>query len=464
MLRRLNPFRALPNPREVWAWGMYDLANQSFTLLITTFFFAIYFRDVVVGDPRRGDLLWAASFAIASLIVVLVSPLLGALADFTGLKKRFLLALMVACVVMTGCLSLAGPGDVALAMAVYIGAAIAFMAGENFLGAFLPEIATRETMGRVSAIGWTMGYIGALVCLPMAMLVPGAQGGPAGFRGVFLFAAAWFLLNTLPTLLFLRERKAAERLAPGRSLWTIGFVRIGETLRDLRRFRQLAVFLAVFFTYACGVQAIILFSGIIANDYLNPPQQNAAQASATPVMVFIWALSLVAGATSFLTVFLQDRIGHRPTIVISLLVWAATLGGAIALPAPAPNTPAPFLLWIVGVGVGVGLGTIGTASRALVGAMTPTHKAAEFFGFWGMTYKAAGVLGPALFGGLSGGIGRRAALGAIGALFVLGLLGVALINVRKGSLAAEEAEREARPDPRDIAAAQQTASPPPSGA
>ncbi len=446
MLRRLNPFRGLPNARAVWAWGMYDLANQSFTLLVTTVFFGIYFKTIVVEDPTRGEALWGRSFSIASLIVIALSPLAGALADHTASKKPWLMGLGGGCILLTGALSIVGPGDVALAMTLYIAANVCFMLGENFLGAFLPEIATRSTMGRVSATGWTMGYLGALICLPLALLLPGvAKGEPGGFRAVFLFAAAWFFINALPTALFLPERGRVGERVSGAGLLTAGFARLAQTAREIRRFGALARFLAVFVVYSCGVQVIIVYSAVIARDYL--PDQRS-------LVLFIWALAAVSGAGSIVTALVQDRVGHRRVISAALTVWIITALGAAALPAGGGGPTWGF--WLVGIGVGLGLGVIGSASRALVGAMTPAHKAAEFFAFWGIAYKLAGAIGPAAFGEVTLRAGRSEALLMVAAFFALGLGGLWLVDVERGRRAADEAEQEAgagAADIRDVAAA-----------
>ncbi len=456
MRRILHPFKGLSNAREVWAWGMYDLANQSFTLLITTVFFGIYFKTIVVADPSRGEALWGRSFAIASIIVVVLSPMAGALADHTARKKAWLMGLGAGCVGLTASLALVGPGDIALGMTLYIAANVCFMLGENFLGAFLPGIATRETMGRVSATGWTMGYIGAVVCLPLALALPGvAKGTTAGFHAVFIFAAAWFLLNAIPTALYLREHAPAAPPAEGPVLLA-GFRRLAQTLRDMRRFSALARFLAVFVVYSCGVQVIIVFSAVIAKDYLPDQRQ---------LVLFIWALAAVSGVGSFVTAAVQDRLGHRRVISAALLVWLATALGAAALPTialifwllsalgalPPSSGGAPMLaFWIVGIGVGLGLGTIGSASRALVGTMTPAHKAAEFFAFWGIAYKLAGAIGPWVFGEVSASAGRRTALLVVAGFFLLGLIGLWFVDVGKGRRAAEDAEREAGPGAADL--------------
>lgn len=163
MLTRLNPFARLPNGRVVWAWGMYDLANQSFTLIINTLLFSIFFKEVVVGvgtpqSAARGDSLWSITFASSMLVVVVLSPFAGALADARAWRRRFLLGTGLVCVALTCSFAGLGPGMIVLAIALYIPANVAYQLGENFLASFLPSVSTSRNIGRVSGIGWAMGY------------------------------------------------------------------------------------------------------------------------------------------------------------------------------------------------------------------------------------------------------------------------------------------------------------------
>lgn len=440
---KLNPFRGIPNKLEVWAWGMYDLANQSFTLLIVTLFFAIYFQKTIVPDPSRGEFLWGLSVSISSAIVVVLAPILGAISDFSGKKKLFLVWLGVGCSLATMLLGLTGPGTVAFAMIVFIVGNVLFMSGENFLAAFLPEISTRETIGKISSIGWTMGYAGALLCLPLALLFPSVRATPADFRPVFVFAGLWFLINALPTFFLVRERKRPEPLPPGQTLLTIGFRRTYDTLRHVGRFRDLALFLSFFIVYCFGMTVIISFAGIIASRYLPRAEH---------LVFFAWMLAGVSGVASFTTGFYQDRLGHKITVMLSLVIWIATSLGAAALP---PANANMLHFWLVGIGVGFGLGMTGTASRALVGALTPAHRTAEFFGFWGQGYKIAGALGPFAYATISSSYGPPAAMTCVAGTFIVGLIGVMFVNIDRGRAAAEHAEREfaGRACPADLAAA-----------
>lgn len=431
---RLNPFRSVPNRGQVLAWGMYDLANQSFTLLITTLYFAVYFDRFIAPDPKSGETWRNLSFGAASLVVVLMSPLLGAVADFTGRKKSALRWSCIGCSLGMMGLAVGGPGQMWLILLIYCAANICFMAGESFLAAFLPEISTRENVGTVSAIGWTMGYVGALVCLPISLFMPGMRASPPGadaFRWVFVFAGLWFLLGAAPTLLVLRERKVAERLPPGRTLAGVGFSRLGETVRQIRQYRELGVFLTFFLIYCCGMQVVIVNAAVIAGRYM----------SVQELIIFTWALAAISGVGSIAGGVTQGLIGLKPTVMVSLGIWVATALGAAALP---PSGAVSWHLWLVGAGVGLGLGMTGTASRALVGVFTPAHRTAEFFSFWGLGYRVAGAVGPAIYAWVVSVSthGQRDGMLAVAASFVLGLVGMMMVNVGRGRAAAERAERE----------------------
>ena len=447
-MRTLNPFKGLDRPLHVWAWGMYDLANQSFTLLVVTLFLPIYLKNVVVPqagiDPDRALVMLSWAVAFSSGVVVLLGPVLGALTDFAGRKKLALTLTGIGCAVLTMALSFMPASAVAWTLIFFALANVLFMLGENFLASFLPEISSRETLGRVSAIGWTMGYVGAIVCLPMALLLPGVRAGAAhGYQWIFFFAGAWFLICALPTFLILRESKAAEALPPGRTLWTIGPARLLETAREAGAFRQLAIFLAFFCVYCCGMQVIINFSGLLASQYIKEPMY---------LIGFVLALAMISAAGSAVSGLVQDRIGQRLTVQISLAVWIATSIAAALLPSAGASWAH---LGLVGAGIGLGLGLTGPASRALVGVLTPAHKTAEFFSLWGLGYKVAGVIGPLVYGVVYARAGQQWAMGSVGLFFIVGLAGTFLIDMRAGREAAERSERQFadRIDQRDFAAA-----------
>lgn len=433
-----NPFRNVENPKAVWAWGMYDLANQSFQLLINTLLFSLYFSKVVVGSDDRGRAIWGGMFFASNALVVLASVALGAIADARGWRKRLLIGSGLSCCVFMCCFPLLGPGDIALAVLLYVPAAFCCGIGENFLAAFLPSLASREQMGRVSAIGWTMSYLGALGLLGVcAAAVFGAGWStPDQWRGLFLVAGLWFGLGILPAQLYLREHQATMRSGNVRGVvatTSLAFKQFARSLRETRRFAQLAKFLVIFFIYSMGTQTVVFFAGLIGD---------SLGLGVGELILMALVMALTAGISAVCTGLWQDRVGHRATIMAILAVWVlatAGLGWLQLSGVGASGGGGKRWFWIVCGGIGLGLGGIGTASRALVGAFTPEHRSAEFFGLWGMVYKLASI-GGVLFGV----VGSKSSYGIflITGFFAAGLLLMLVIDPKRGMQAASEAERE----------------------
>ncbi len=447
-MRIPNPLRGLNNPREVLAWGMYDLANQSFTLLINTLLFAVYFKEVVVGSETeaasaRGDRLWSGVVAASMLTVVLLAPFLGALADGRGLKKRMLLGTGVACVAFTCSFALIGGGDVWLALVLYFCGNVAYQVGENFLASFLPEVAHSRNMGRVSAIGWSMGYVGALGLLAAMVLAIKVFGldRTEDWAPLFIFAGIWFLMGMIAPAIVLRERPPAAEAEMAENAVAEALRRLRSTLRSAARYRQLIRFLIAFLLYGMGVQTVVFFAAIIGKDIvwvnISPEAQNIR-------LIFLaLLLTITAGAAAITTSFFQDKIGAKPTIFIYLAVW---IFGTMALAwfhfETQRQRAIEWHFWMIGAFVGFGLGGIGAASRAMVGRFTPRHKTAEFFGLWGTAYKLAAVAGVFLFGQVKA-LSDTASLFVLIGYFVAGAIALFFVAEMRGVRAAQRAEREA---------------------
>jgi MFS transporter, UMF1 family len=321
----------------------------------------------------------------------------------------------------------------ALAIALFIPANICYQLGENFLASFLPEISQRRTIGRISATGWTMGYVGALCLLvfTVAQMKLFHLESVSDWSPLFVFAGVWFLLGMIPPMLFLRDRARGKSTSSLRVVMRDAFVRMGQTVRQASHFAQLGRFFIAFFIYAMGVQTMIAFASIIANDF---------GFDQVKLVLFVLQLTVTAGIGSVITLLIQDRIGIKRCLLLFLGVWVVTCAGMAALTVPA--NPSEWMFWIVGNGVGLGLGGIGTSSRAMVGRCTPRQKTAEFFGLWGMVYKGAGVAGPLAFG-LVKSVDDTIALAMLGVFFVVGLVILLTVSESRGYRAARQSERAA---------------------
>ncbi|MCZ6612898.1 MAG: MFS transporter [Planctomycetota bacterium] len=418
--------------KEVFGWAMFDFANQAFTLVILTTMFHLYFvNHIVVGDESRGRQLWATSGIIALLMVIVVSPLIGALADFSGAKKRLLFVTYVVSVTLTASLGLVAPGQVAAAMVLFVVGYGFYAVGENFMAAFLPELARHDDMGKVSAFGFTLGYTGGLSCLAGAAVITSIWDGPTGYRLVCLWAGIFFLFAALPTFILLRERKQREIMPPGQTMVTIGFHRLAGTFRSIRQYRQLFRFLGIMTFYLAGMQIVIWFAGSIAKNIFGFGEAQLA--------IYILILTVTAIIGAFVTGRFQDRIGTRRTIILALILWLAVMSAMLFV-----NAQMRFMFWVLGSGVGFGMGMLGTSTRAMVGLFSPPHKAAEFFGFYGLGTKVAAILGLTLsilaekvFGG-----DYNLVVASSGIFFLVGLVLMFSVNERAGRIAATRAARE----------------------
>lgn len=378
--------------REVFGWAMFDFANQAFTLVILTAMFQVYFVQHIVppetamneagemvSGTSTGRRLWATCGIITQIIIIAISPMLGALADFSGAKKKLLFVTYLGCVLFTAALGLIPPGAVALGMTLFIAAYLFYAAGENFMASFLPEIAPHRVMGKVSAFGWTMGYIGGLFCLGGAVVITAlAENGPTGYRLVCVWAGIFFLIGALPTFLLLHEKKQPEAMPAGQTIATVGFHRLVITFHELRQYRLLFRYLAIMCLYFAGMQIVYWFGGTLAKELFGFGDQKMG--------LFILQLTITAVFGALLTARYQDRLGARNFILLCLAFWSIT----ILIAATATQE---WVFWTVGNAVGLGIGALGTASRAMVGLFSPPHKAAEFFGFYGLAHKLSAIIG-----------------------------------------------------------------------
>ncbi|MFK7758481.1 MAG: MFS transporter [Phycisphaerales bacterium] len=437
MPRFPNPLRGLDKPKEVFAWGLYDLANQSFTLLIITLLFPIYFKSVAVGDQQRGDSLWSIGVSAALFLVVLLSPFVGSFADAKCKRKQILMVTGTICSLLTICMTFISPGQWWLGLALFIPANICYQLGENLLASFLPALCTKRTIGRVSAFGWAMGYAGSLlllICVLIGIELFGLKAIPE-WKWFFILAGSWFIIWMIPAGLILHEPERPES-AKDRSGFSLAIERMTTSIKEASHFKQLLRFLLAFFIYGLGVQTMIAFAAIIASDF---------GIKETGLFIFTLQIAVTAGITAVLVSKFQDRIGTKPTILFFLIVWTvSTLALLIIEVTGLASGSNKWVFYLIGNGIGIGLGGIGPSSRAMVGLFAPTERVGEFFGLWGMTYKLAGAIGVLSFGQVKAWIGDAQALGMLTAFFLIGGILLLRVSTSKGIRAAKQADRAAK--------------------
>ncbi|HET8760100.1 MAG TPA: MFS transporter [Nitrospiria bacterium] len=403
--------------RERWAWCGYDFANSAFTTIIVTVAYSVYFTRVVA--PEDGEAWWGRGYAASMLLAGLLSPILGAVADATASKRRWLIVMTVVCVAPTALLGWVGPGDLAWGLGLFIVANVGYNAALHLYDAFLKELTPADTLGRLSGWGWGFGYLGGLVSLALAypFLAGGMEGEAAAhYRLAFPVTAAFFALAALPTFVWLTERAAPVPNAG--SPWLAGIRRVVETLRHLGRHRQLVRYFVAYFVFNDAVNTVFVFAAIFATQVL------AFTAQDLVIFFLIMQLSSAAGAGAF--GWVTDRLGGVRAIsstlvaMIGITVWAARV-----------QTTSEF--YVIGLFTGALLGANQAASRTLLAHFAPPGRGAEFFGLFSLTSKFAATLGPLLYGEIARATGsHRTAVLSIGALFLAGLLLLQRVNEAAG--------------------------------
>lgn len=403
-------------------WTLFDFANTSFSIVVVTFLFAVYFKKTIAAGQPIGDFYWSIGTSVSMVITALMVPVLGAIADYGAGKKRFLLFFTLLCISATSALYFLGPGDVLPAILIFVLGNIGFEAGLVFYDSFLPEITVPKNYGRVSGYGFAMGYLGALASLGFAY--PLIQAGR--IKECFPLAALFFLVFSVPLFLFIGDTRRA--VSKDRSFALIGFSRVLSTIKHLRNYKNLARFLGSYFCYIEGVNTVIFFSGNYAMTTLHFTYQE------TIVLFLVFQTTAILG--SILFGVLADSIGQKKSIVISLYVWLFTMlfaylssepGSSLyrAFNAVIPSGQDSFMrgsFYLVGLLSGSVMGATQSVSRSLMTKLTPMDRKTEFFGFYSFFGKSSAVVGPLVFGLVSYFSGsQRLAIVSICIFFVAGL-------------------------------------------
>ncbi len=422
----MTPVAAGARGRAVWSWALYDFANSPFTTLIVTFVYATFFTQVIASDPIIGTTLWGRGITITAVVVALSSPVLGALADRGGYRKLFTLISTAVAVVGTCALYTVLPGQVTKALIVVVIANIAFEIGTVFYNAFLPDVAPEGKIGTVSGIGWGLGYLGGLLALGLALIgfvqpeVPWfgfSKDGGENIRATNLLVGVWFAVFSLPLFLWVPEDKS--RVSRSGRVIAATFAQLKRTFLEIRKHRQTARFLVARLIYNDGLVTIFAFGGIYAAGTFGFELEE--------VLLLGIVINLAAGLGAIAMGFLDDKIGGKRTIVISLI--GLMLASTIAL-----VTHSPALFWLAAILIGIFAGPNQAASRSLMGRFVPQELENEFFGFFAFSGKLTAFVGPLLLAELTDLTGsQRAGISVVLVLFLAGLLLLTWVDEAEGA-------------------------------
>ncbi|MDP1900362.1 MAG: MFS transporter [Rubrivivax sp.] len=419
--------------REVFGWAMYDFANSGYTTVVLTAVFGAYFVGVVAGGADWATLAWTAAISVASLIVMLTMPAIGAYADLKAAKKRLLAISTLGCVLATAALALAGRGDVGVAVAAVVLSYTFYSYGEALIAAFLPELARDDSMGRVSGWGWSFGYLGGMLALGLGLAYVSAaqsRGEPATafVPVVMLITAAIYGGASVATFALLRERATPlpqAGVAAGVAGATASLRRLAQTWRQAARYRDLRWLLVCCACYQAGISVVITLAAVYAAQVLGFKQTD------TMLLVFLVNITAVVGAFAF--GYWQDRAGHKRTLAFTLVGW-------IVMTVLAALATGPAMFWAAAALAGLCMGSSQSAGRAMVGLLTPADRKAEFFGLWSFATHLSVVVGPLTYGLitlLTGG-NHRAAIVSTALFFVAGLWLLMPVDMARGQRAARE--------------------------
>jgi len=419
---------------EILAWAMYDFANSAYTTIVSTTIFNPFFVQVAAGEgsglkPGQGTFLLTLSICVSSLAVVVSAPVVGTIADAQASKKKILLFATIICVGCTALLSEVGRGAYLLGMILLTLSNFAYGTAEDLVAAFLPELAARQDMGKVSAFGWTIGYLGGLLALAICFAYvvfarKMGQNSEAFVPVTMLITAAFYGLGALPTFLVLKERGRPDPSTRGRQMLKVGFERLHKTLVQAARYQDLFRFLISLLVYSCGSATVISLASVYAEQVMGFTTNDS--------LMMIFAVNVTAAIGAFSIGFVQDKIGSIRTLGFSLCLWIIATCGAFFC----TNR---IVFWGLANLIGLAMGASGSSGRALVGLFSPPGRSGEFFGLWGLAGKTAAAVGPLTFGlvTLFTHNNHRLALLSSTSFFVIGLLLLFMVNEKRGTEAAQ---------------------------
>jgi len=392
----------------------------------------------VVGGAE-GSRLWGLSVSIAMLVVAVTSPVLGAIADFSGAKKRFLFLFTSMSVLFTGLLFFVQKGDVLQGMLFFVLAEIGYRSAQVFYNGLLPEIAAPEEIGTVSGTGWAVGSAGGVVSLLLVLPMIAAAEGAFAVRLSFVITAIFFALAALPIFFWLKEKAQPKPLPAGENYFSVAFRQLGNTIRTAGSFREFVKFVFAFLIYNDGVIMALDFAAIIGATLFGIDQKG--------LILFIILVHVTNVIGAYLFGILTDKWGGKPTLAATILLMAADVVALYFL-----RSAVGFQ--IVGAVAGVAMAGIQSVSRTMVGMFAPKGQSAEFYGFFAVAGRTSSFIGPGVFGWIAAeaaywyqrqGLpvlaaekaGLRMALWSIVAFLLVGLALLTLVNER-------QARKEAR--------------------
>ena len=429
--------------RKRRAWYMYDFGNSAYAAVVLLAVYSAYFKGQVVGGAM-GSRLWGLAVGAAMLVVAVISPVLGAIADFSGSKKRLLFVFTAMACTFTALLFFVEQGDVFIGMLFFILAEIGYRGAQVFYNSLLPEIAGPDDIGRVSGIGWAIGSAGGVLCLLIILPLIMIFEGTFMVRLSLVITAAYFALSSIPMFLSFKESAKPKPLPSGENYLTLGFKQTWATIRKAGSYREFIKFVISFLIYNDGVMMAMNFASIIGAVLFGMEQ--------TDLIIFVIIVQVTNVAGAYVLGYLVDRMGGKRTLILSIMLMVL----AIILMF---FTQTATFFFFVGALAGFAMAGMQSVSRTMVGVLSPPGQSAEFYGFFAVAGRTSSFVGPTIYGGVAYRVaqwyenarglsatlaeqsGQRVAILSIGVFLLIGLAALASVN--------EQQVREARKAPLD---------------
>jgi UMF1 family MFS transporter len=448
--------------RAIAGWVLFDWACQPFFTLVTTFVYAPYFASVVVGDGARGQALWGFAAGTAGIVVALFSPVLGAVADATGRRKPWIAAFGLLLIIGSFALWFGRPGDantIAIVLVAFVIGSIGVEFASVFNNAMMPTLVPQSRLGRLSGLGWAMGYVGGLVSLAFTLvfLAANPQTGRTlaglvplfgldaslseGDRATGPLSALWFIVFVLPLFLFTPDGKKAMSLGPA---IRVGLRNFAATVREIRHYSNSVIFLLANMIYANGLGALFAFGGIYA----------AGNFGWTTIEIGVFGIliTIAASAGALTGGWLDDKFGSKTVVLVSLAILIAMSVAILSVDRdtvffvfrvqPAVRgaglfTSLPEQLYVVfGAIIGIAAGPLQASSRTLLARLAPSQQIGEFYGLFALSGKLTSFAGPLAVASVTAATAsQKAGISVLVGFFAVGAVLLAFVRVSGGNAA-----------------------------
>ena len=415
---------------------MYDWANSAYITTVIAAILPNYFAKAIVGEAgvdilgmnMTATTLWGYMLGTAAFCVFLFAPVLGAIADFSSAKKRFLIGFAYMGSLFATLLYFSKSGDVGLTVVLFLGSQICFVGGNVFYDAFLPQIASEDKMDSVSARGYAFGYVGGSLQFAIALALVAMQKTPEdqamAARIGMAMTGAWWAGWTLLTMKYLKEEKTPYQLPEAyrnrpktRAYLSLGISRTILTAKKVGRFKHLTLFLVAYMIYNDGIHTVTSMATIYGTEELG--------LSTTALMVTLLLVQVVAIGGALIFSRLAGRIGAKRSVMFALVLWSGVVTYGYFI-----HTATEF--FVLGMIVGIVLGGTQALSRSLYGAMIPENASAEFYGFYSVFSKFSSIWGPVTFGVIKQITGSaRLSIISLMVFFIVGLILLGFVDEEK---------------------------------